>query len=59
MELPQYEHLAQTYGGFASWAIWDPYNRKNTDIIRASISELHARTVMVGLNVSAPNASLS
>jgi hypothetical protein len=49
-----FELLRQKYGGFASWAIWDPRDKSDESIINRCQHELNARTVMVGLNISAP-----
>jgi hypothetical protein len=51
---PNFQILEEKYGGFSSWAIWDPADPRCTDIIRESIAELDPSVVMVGLNISAP-----
>ena len=54
MERERYDRLRKAYAGFASWAIWNPDERRDTAIIENCVEELHARAVMVGLNISAP-----
>lgn len=53
MNLYSFEKLRAKYGRYASWAIWNPLDRKDVSVIDENLSDLHARTVMVGLNISA------
>ena len=58
MEQEKYDEIKRIYNKAASWAVWSEVaaNKKNdydTEVIERSISALHARVVLVGLNVSA------
>ncbi len=49
----RFQFLENKYGDVASWAIWDPNNRKDPTIIRRNVDDLNPSLVMVGLNISA------
>ncbi len=52
-----FRHLTDTYGRYGGWAIWDygkqRHEERSTACIYKSLHLLHARYVVVGLNVSA------
>jgi hypothetical protein len=54
----QFKQLTETHGGYGSWAIWGYKSGKagesNTDQIFDNYQQLHARFVILGLNISAP-----
>lgn len=50
----QFNQLEAKYGQYASWAIWNPDDPRDTSIIRDNLADLNPAIVMVGLNVSAP-----
>lgn len=54
ISLEKFDYLEAKYGGFASWAIWDPDDPRDASVIRQNLSDLNPEIVMVGLNVSAP-----
>jgi hypothetical protein len=54
MEFDQYVKIKQRFGRYANWAIWNDQDIKNTEIIEESISELNAKFVTLGLNISKP-----
>jgi len=46
------KNIANYYGKFASWAVWDKSNPKVLSFIERSITKLHTNVVIVGLNIS-------
>ncbi len=52
--LEEYENLKTKYGSYASWAIWDENDQKDTSVIDRYFDQLSPRYVFVGLNISAP-----
>lgn len=54
-----FKYLTEKYGSFASWAIWDAKNEKDTSIIFQSIDKLHSNFVLLGLNISSPLSNKS
>ncbi|MEX0931586.1 MAG: hypothetical protein WDZ88_02435 [Candidatus Paceibacterota bacterium] len=50
----EYKYLKAKYGPYASWAIWDKDNEKNTSIIDRCFDQLSPKHVFIGLNISAP-----
>lgn len=48
----KYKELLMKYGDYASWAIWDDNNVRDTSIIEKNIMELHSKYVLLGLNAS-------
>lgn len=46
--------LEAKYANYASWAIWNPDELKDTTVIRRSLDSLKPSMVMVALNVSRP-----
>lgn len=50
----KFDYLESKYGGFASWAIWNPDDPRDASVIRQNLSDLNPKVVMVGLNISAP-----
>ncbi len=54
ISLEHFEELEKKYGGFSSWAIWNPNDPRDASIMRENLGDLKPWIVMVGLNVSAP-----
>ena len=54
MEISQsrLESLAETHGRYASWAVWNPDNQADAQIIFSHCEDLKTSVVMVGLNAS-------
>jgi hypothetical protein len=50
----QFDDLADKYGMYASWAIWNPKRAEDASIIAKHLDDLKTSVVMVGLNVSRP-----
>lgn len=50
----EYQRLAVKYGGFASWAMWDYQNSKDTAVIDKNFDQLHSKFILLGLNISRP-----
>jgi hypothetical protein len=48
----EYKQLLNSYGSYASWAVWDYEREANTDVIESSLKDLNSRYVLLGLNVS-------
>ncbi len=48
----EYNNLVSKYGSFASWAIWNYEDSKDTSIIDKNLDQLHSRYVLLGLNMS-------
>lgn len=49
-----FDDLAKKYGKYASWAIWNPACRADTQIITTHHKDLNRSIIMVGLNISKP-----
>jgi hypothetical protein len=47
-----FDYLAERYGLYSSWAIWNPADPRNTQIISANRQHLKNSVIMVGLNVA-------
>ncbi len=50
----KYENLKAKYGEYASWAIWNEKDERDTSVIDASFEQLSPHYVFIGLNISAP-----
>ena len=50
----EYENLKAKYGEYASWAIWNEKDERDTSVIDECFAQLSSRYVFVGLNISAP-----
>src|SRR6266581_1698174 len=48
-----FDTLAERYGMFSSWAIWNPYDPADSQIIADHLNSLKTSVVLTGLNVSA------
>jgi len=49
-----FEYLTKKYGKYASWAIWNSEDEKDTKVIFTNKSLLNTKYVGVGLNISNP-----
>jgi hypothetical protein len=49
-----FNDLAARYGMYSSWAVWDPANPADTQIIAQQLTCLKTSVVLVGLNISRP-----
>ena len=49
----EYEFLKSKYSKYSSWAIWNYQRESDTLDIDKSINDLHAKYVLIGLNISA------
>lgn len=47
-----FDDLAEKYGMCSSWAVWNPDNPIDTQIISANLTHLNTSVIMVALNVS-------
>jgi hypothetical protein len=54
MDQSLFDKLAEEYGIYSSWAIWNPANPEDTGIIAEHLPCLKTSVVMVGLNISRP-----
>lgn len=52
MDIAKFKYLSNEYGPYASWAIWDEINTRNTAIIEQSLSELNTKYILLALNIS-------
>lgn len=52
--IEKYKILTLKYGPYASWAVWDCKNEKDTSIINQNFDQLHSRFILLGLNISSP-----
>jgi len=50
--LKEYKNLKKKYGAYSSWAIYNPSNESDTEIIDRTYKKLHAKYVFLGLNIS-------
>lgn len=50
--LEEYKKIRLKYGPFASWAIWNDENEKDTSIIESNFEDLNSKFVLIGLNIS-------
>ncbi len=50
--LEEYKKIRLKYGPFASWAIWNYENEKDTSIIESNFEDLNSKFVLIGLNIS-------
>jgi hypothetical protein len=48
------DKMAEKYGPYASWAVWNPKAQKETSIIRNAVADLKSSVIIVGLNISQP-----
>lgn len=47
-----YKNLIISYGSYASWAIWDYKNEKDTTVIQTNFKQLQSDYIFLGLNIS-------
>jgi hypothetical protein len=50
----EYKNLTSRYSSYASWAIWNYENARDTAIIDQNFDQLHSNFVLLGLNISRP-----
>ena len=48
----EYTYLKEKYGGYASWAIWDYQNQRDTFVIDKNVAQLSSWYVFAALNIS-------
>jgi len=53
MEKSLFKKIRSQYYCFSSFAIWNPKDINDTEVIRKNISKLHSKFVFIGLNASA------
>ncbi len=55
----EYFNLKKKYGNYASWALWNENDEKDTNIIEENIGMLNSRFVGIALNISKPVSNWS